>query len=290
MAEPRYLEKGEVPLASIKYLASTAHVEAAHVALQLFKKYEFLEVRDIQIPRDKKYTCWYTYLNHSESPRILNLGLFPSGAVDVEFRYVPLLPPKMRDGLRRQTGNWLCARIAPSKFAYEAVLRMLDQYLPRVSKANEAGQLKQGGTSFAETVLSELLSLETKRRFVKGERPEWLRNPQGNLVQLDFYLPDFRIAIEVQGAQHFKDVYKSTAQFDRLRENDDYKVRACLENNISMVWVHASGLQDKFFMKLNSTEQLEKIDSFLSLAQKSHPSHVIWTDVNTLPVLVPRSA
>jgi len=61
---------------------------------------------------------------------------------------------------------------------------------------------------------------------------------------LDFYLPDYNIAIECQGIQHFKPVdfggkgEKSANElFEKNKERDDKKLKKCLSNNIEMIYV-----------------------------------------------------
>jgi hypothetical protein len=45
-------------------------------------------------------------------------------------------------------------------------------------------------------------------RIVQNSRPEWLVTPDGQRLELDFYLPWLRIAFEVQGVQHERYVKK----------------------------------------------------------------------------------
>lgn len=59
----------------------------------------------------------------------------------------------------------------------------------------------------------------------------------GNL-KLDFYLPDFRLAVEVQGEQHYKQVGKFHANkqdFIAGRRRDADKRRWCELNNVRLV-------------------------------------------------------
>jgi hypothetical protein len=57
--------------------------------------------------------------------------------------------------------------------------------------------------------------------------------------RLDFYLPDFNLAIECQGIQHFqpKDFFDGDDGLEKTIENDNKKLKKCLANNIKMIYV-----------------------------------------------------
>lgn len=66
-------------------------------------------------------------------------------------------------------------------------------------------------------------------------RPEWLRAPNGSRLELDFYIPDLRMAIEVQGNQHytFTPIFHDTYDdFKKRVEYDDIKREVCREKDI----------------------------------------------------------
>lgn len=63
------------------------------------------------------------------------------------------------------------------------------------------------------------------------------------LQSLDFYLPDYNVAIECQGEQHFKPVDfdgKGKEWAERsYKENvrrDEYKQKLCIENGITLLY------------------------------------------------------
>jgi hypothetical protein len=87
----------------------------------------------------------------------------------------------------------------------------------------------------------ELASILDKQNIVyeRQKRFKWLGRQS-----LDFYLPDYNIAIECQGIQHFKPVdfggkgEKSANElFEKNKERDGKKLNKCLSNNIEMIWV-----------------------------------------------------
>jgi hypothetical protein len=61
----------------------------------------------------------------------------------------------------------------------------------------------------------------------------------GEQLYLDFYIPRLKIAVEVQGEQHFRYVahfHGSIASFKRGKINDKRKHEWCIINNIRLVY------------------------------------------------------
>ena len=81
--------------------------------------------------------------------------------------------------------------------------------------------------------------LESKNiKFEKQKTFPWLGKQR-----LDFYLPDYNIAIECQGEQHFKPVdfagkgvEWSERHFKKVRERDEVKKLLCEENNVKVLY------------------------------------------------------
>ena len=200
MAKHIYLNEDEFIEANSKYLSSSIQMKSAEIAKRLIQEYSDIEVKDIQIPKDLKYTCWYVSVKGYPKLPTINLTLQNNGSLNVEFRYMQFISPQLRDKLQWQTGNWPYARISPGGYTEQQVTDIMSDYIPKTVEALKQGILKRGGTSAAERVIYDiLLGIGEHNNFVEGERPEWLRNPAGNLLQLDFLLPNQSIAIEIQG-------------------------------------------------------------------------------------------
>lgn len=70
------------------------------------------------------------------------------------------------------------------------------------------------------------INFECQKRF------EWLGRQS-----LDFYLPDYNIAIECQGKQHFGEGYGSDEIiFEQIKLNDSKKYQLCHNNNIKLIY------------------------------------------------------
>ena len=82
----------------------------------------------------------------------------------------------------------------------------------------------------------ELASILDKQnvKYERQKRFEWLGRQS-----LDFYLPDYNIAIECQGVQHFepRDFFGGDSTLAEIVKRDDRKLKKCLANNIEMIYV-----------------------------------------------------
>lgn len=75
-------------------------------------------------------------------------------------------------------------------------------------------------------------------------RPEWLIDKEGHPLELDIYLPDLDLAIEVQGEQHSRYVpffHVSYEGFKQMKERDLFKKQVCTEVGIILLEVHDQG-------------------------------------------------
>ena len=108
----------------------------------------------------------------------------------------------------------------------------------------------------------EICSLLDKNniKYEQEKTFEWLKRESFNLF-LDFYLPDYNIAIECQGEQHFKpiDFYGGEKKFERVIENDLLKINLCNEHNIKIL--HKTNIKNewKHYVIYNDNEKLIKL-------------------------------
>ena len=74
---------------------------------------------------------------------------------------------------------------------------------------------------------------ENKINFEHQKRFDWL-----GLQSLDFYLPEYNIAIECQGGQHFTsvEIFGGEKTLKETIERDKRKLRLCEENNVKLLY------------------------------------------------------
>lgn len=91
-------------------------------------------------------------------------------------------------------------------------------------------------------------------KYERQYKPLFLKNGKGQQT-LDFHLPDYNIAIECQGVQHFKPIDFAgkgkkwmNQLFEENKKRDDRKLKKCFVNNIKMIYVvdNEEYLEDKY--------------------------------------------
>jgi len=94
--------------------------------------------------------------------------------------------------------------------------------------------------------------------YVRQKRFKWLGRQS-----IDFYLPKLNMAVECQGVQHFipvdfggKGDRYAKDEFEKIKANDDKKLKKCLSNNIEMIYVVSI---DKY---LNNEWHFDKVEPF----------------------------
>ena len=85
-------------------------------------------------------------------------------------------------------------------------------------------------------ILSELK--KNYNNIIYQYRPQWLYN-KTSPQSLDFYIPDYNIAIEYQGRQHFypNKIFGGDKEFIKIQERDKRKYQKCLENNVKIFYI-----------------------------------------------------
>lgn len=88
-----------------------------------------------------------------------------------------------------------------------------------------------------------LLEMETEKIFLeknilyeKQKQFDWLKYKRS--MKLDFYLPEYNIAVECQGLEHFKSIpyFGGDKKFKLRKIRDDLKRKLCLEHNITILY------------------------------------------------------
>lgn len=95
-------------------------------------------------------------------------------------------------------------------------------------------------TSKLQNSVKQLLAetLPEYIRYHENYRPDWLATGYGGRLELDFFIPVLKLAIEVQGHQHASFVewfHGDESEFARQRERDDQKRIACEVRNINLI-------------------------------------------------------
>lgn len=94
---------------------------------------------------------------------------------------------------------------------------------------------------------------------------------RGGHYRFDFFIPSKKIAIEVQGAQHYvytKHFHKKRSDFTKAQERDRIKIRYCLANSIKLYCIpyweieNLSSINDLFRDKFLATSQFHNDEAW----------------------------
>lgn len=118
------------------------------------------------------------------------------------------------------------------------------------------------------SLLEEKMEIFLQENNIKYETEKMFKEWLGN-QKLDFYLPEYNIAIECQGGQHYKPVDfaglgKEWAEnnFKKIKRLDENKFKLCLEHNVNILYFTEENIKKdkKTFFDLN--ELLKKIKEY----------------------------
>ena len=92
-------------------------------------------------------------------------------------------------------------------------------------------------------IIKSLIALQIP--FISQKRFDTCIFPETNRqLVFDFYLPEQRLCIEYDGIQHFEEVKNDFFDFEAIQKRDVYKDQWCKENNITLVRIPYTKLED----------------------------------------------
>lgn len=71
-------------------------------------------------------------------------------------------------------------------------------------------------------------------------RPDWLKNEDGNNLEIDAYSAKLKLGLEYQGVQHQQYVYhfhRTREEFEKRKKHDELKKKLCEENDVTLIEV-----------------------------------------------------
>ena len=94
---------------------------------------------------------------------------------------------------------------------------------------------------------------------------DWLKNK--NNLRLDFYLPEYRVAIECQGIQHFKDVCfdGKNSLLTENQKRDNIKKKLCDKNNVKIYYYSNFHIEFPYYVYEDKDIMLNDIKTFANL-------------------------
>ena len=107
---------------------------------------------------------------------------------------------------------------------------------------------------------------EEKITFIQKYVPEWLKSDKSHYQSLDFYLPEYNIAIECQGMQHLKPCGNFGSKkvspvelYENVCRLDDRKNALCKKNGINIIYYFEDNIEYRYHVCRNKNELLNFI-------------------------------
>ncbi len=94
-------------------------------------------------------------------------------------------------------------------------------------------------TSKGEDILGEVIEDILQKEIQRNVRPSFLRNPEsGKSLELDCYIPEYKLAVEYNGIQHYKfpsAYHKTEKEFYDQLYRDRLKKKLCDEQGVYLI-------------------------------------------------------
>lgn len=130
--------------------------------------------------------------------------------------------------------------------------------------------LKGGGCPKCKATMGEIeienALKKNKILFYSQHRFDWLRTKKGRQQSIDVFIPEYNIAVEIQGGQHFREIekYGGAEGLKIVSERDENKRRLLKEHNINLVYFTkeytiTEEYTGKFFVYQDSNKLIEDI-------------------------------
>jgi hypothetical protein len=122
----------------------------------------------------------------------------------------------------------------------------------------------------SEQQILNLLEIN-KLNYIYQYRTKWLIRQS-----IDFYLPEYNIAIEYQGIQHFKSIelFGGKETYLKILERDERKYNKCINNNIIVLYItdkqYKKIIPENYYCKVYTDEQelINEINRLINLKNK----------------------
>ena len=117
-------------------------------------------------------------------------------------------------------------------------------------------------------------------------RPDWLRSKNATKLELDFYIPDLKIAIEVQGIQHFcfvEHFHRTYENYEYRKETDRDKKELCYGQGISLIEIFTTLDADILLKDLLDRFHLDNQVDLFRTASIEHKRNRFYLKIPTAP-------
>jgi hypothetical protein len=111
---------------------------------------------------------------------------------------------------------------------------MIENSYPYIRKVQNIPKTSKG-----EDILGEVIEDILQKEIERNVRPSFLRNPEsGKSLELDCYIPEYKLAVEYNGIQHYKfpsAYHKTEKEFYDQLYRDRLKKKLCDEQGVYLI-------------------------------------------------------
>ena len=107
-------------------------------------------------------------------------------------------------------------------------------------------------------------------KYEKQKTFKWLKHKRN--LRLDFYLPEFNVAIECQGIHHFKDIQfrKNLSILEETQKRDKLKKELCEKHDIKMFYYANYEYDFPYFIYTDKEKMLNDIKLTINNSKNFH--------------------
>jgi len=272
MAEHHFpLKENKKP---IDLLSSFDLFNSAKIAEQIMSNHDGVVIPKIQWQSSKQHrNAWYVAFDFDHDIKVINLTITRPG-VNVEFRHSQYLNPKYFDMMKWQTNSWRC--IDTQSYSFKLINEVITDYLNNIRGDIRRKKIKAGGRSYMEDMIyNDLLTIYPSVHIDKNKRLDKMRSDKNKPLEFDIYVKDKSFAIEVQGPQHYKEIYGSN---ERLKTNDRVKIEWCKKNKINLIWINWEEY-NQTILRENQTQRIIFFNKILEHINKSDNFFFDWPEL-----------
>lgn len=120
-----------------------------------------------------------------------------------------------------------------------------------MKKKRQGFNYKRGRITSGERKVLDFLRTN-KIKYIREITFKDLINPMtDNHLYFDFFIPKFKVVIEVQGDQHYRfipDFHKDQNQFEYQQKKDEFKRGYCFRHNYRLIEIPYTQINDLVFL------------------------------------------
>jgi len=259
----------------IKYISNENQTNTAKICKELLDKNEELKVWETQYSDIGSYTCWYVSFNSKEMPWILNITIYKKN-FEIEFRHLKYLDKNTYNNSTWQNINW--KKISYKKYTDKQIINILTKYVNEIREDFFNNKVKQGGTSFAEQFIADIIrNLYKKEDIDYGQRYPWLKSQKNRNLQLDIFIKSMNLAIEIQGPQHYFPIWGKKSLLD-LVKTDKLKKKKCKNRSIKLLWMDVNRIYTEL-IRLSEKQQQRELKVLINDFKNSNNYFLHWRNI-----------